>query len=199
MAVRKQSPARALCPAHRRRLAARAVADVRGNEVRLRVDGGSRVGLGLTSDLGAQRVEVHRIDQPRRIARVANTRVLAIDEEKRKCSARIVLIDDLLFLVVKLLQVGPVVGLQLFRREIEIVARVRRVNEIVGGNQVEPECVLIVSILAPSAEATEFFEAADQRPSLRGAVGSTLNPEEEHAYLVAGPGRLRDHLECSSA
>ena len=59
----------------------------------------------------------------------------------------------------------------------------------------ESEGVLIVGILAPPTQGSESFEAADQRPSLSGAVGSTLNPEEEHAHLVARPWRLRDDLE----
>jgi len=90
------------------------------------------------------------------------------------------------------------VRLQFFRCEVDVVACVRGVDEVVSRDQMEPKGVLVVGILAPSAKGSESFEAADQRPSLCGAVGSTLHTEEEHAHLVAGPGRLRDDLECSS-
>src|ERR1700756_1934397 len=104
MGARSRWPARALRRAHARWLAARTLADVRGDEVRLGLDGSGRVGLSLTGDLGTKRVEFHRVNQTGRIARVANTRILAIDEQEGKRSARIVLVDDLLFLGVELLQ-----------------------------------------------------------------------------------------------
>jgi len=82
------------------------------------------------------------------------------------------------------------VRLQLLRREVQIIAAVRRRDEVVRGYQVEPECILIVGVLTPTTQGSESFEAADQRPSLSGAVWSTLNTKEEDAYLVARPGRL---------
>ena len=163
------------------------------------MDGGRGVGLSLPGHLGTQAVEVRRVDQARRIARVTDTGVLAVDEKEGEGSPRIILVDDLLFLGVKLLQAGAVVRLQFFGREVDVIARVGGVDEVIGGNQMEPEGVLVVSILVPSAEGSESFEAADQRPSLCGAVGSTLNTEEEHPHLVARPGRLRDDLECPGA
>src|ERR1051326_517298 len=188
-----------LCLASSHWLPTRAVTDGGSDQVRFGFDGCSCVGLFSTCDLCMQGVEIHRIDQSRRIARIANTRVLAVDEKERKGSPRIVLVHDLLFLGIKLLQAGAVVGLQFLRREIEVLARVAGGDEIVRRYEVETEGILIVGVLAPITQGSESFKAADQRPSLRGAVGSTLDPEKENAHLVPWPRRLRDDLECTRA
>src|SRR5262249_52147380 len=120
---------------------------------------------------------------------------LSVDEQEGESAAGIVGVHDPLFLSVELIELGAVVGLDLLRREVEIVARVGRGPQVIRGYQVEAEGAFVVRLFAPASQSAEPFEAADQRPPLRGAVRSALHPEEEDADLLARPGGVRDHVE----
>jgi hypothetical protein len=122
---------------------------------------------------------------------------LPVEQQERELGFGIEAVDDRLLVGIERVQRGVVLVEDLLVAVGEVRAGVDGGAQVVGGDEPEAGESGRMGFRRIAGEGSEAFEGADQRPSLSGAEGSKLRPEEEHPHLVTRPGGVRDDLELA--